>query len=77
MLKTRKLIKIGSSMGVTLPKESLIKFDIKLHDTLYLYEDEKTQSYIIKKYNPDDDIISWADKTIEKYKNALVELKDK
>ncbi len=50
MTKMPKLIKIGNSMGVVLPRDVIAKLRLELGDTVYFAEDQ--QGYHIRGHDP-------------------------
>ena len=75
----QKVIKVGNSSAVTLPKQILEEFKIKAGDQVYVELDHSTSAVIISaKENPykgvSPDIASWTKKFIEKNRKALEDL---
>lgn len=69
-MKTTKLIKVGNSYGVTIPKELMEKYN--LNEGVELYIIEQNDGFTITPYDPE--FKKWFnsfDKTNEKYKNTL------
>lgn len=50
MTKLLKLIKIGNSMGVVLPRDVIAKLRVELGDTIFLAEDP--QGYHVRPHDP-------------------------
>ncbi len=72
MLKV-KVIAVGNSMGILLPKEALNKLRAAKGDTLYLVEN--TEGFTISPYRKDfESQMEAAEKVLKKYRNALHEL---
>jgi len=72
MLKV-KLTNIGNSVGIILPKETLIKMKVGKGDTLFLAEEP--EGYSLSPYEKDfDQQIKIAEGVMSKYRNALHEL---
>ena len=72
MLKV-KLTNIGNSVGIILPKETLIKMKVSKGDTLFLTEDP--EGYTLTPYEKDfDQQVKIAESVMSKYRNALHEL---
>lgn len=75
----QKVIKVGSSLAVTIPKS--------VADTKGIQQGDKVEFSITDNglhYQPmhktaviDKDLMSWADKFTDKYKDALIELKNR
>lgn len=66
----QKVIKIGSSYGVTLPKKQLLADNIKLGDTI----DISYQSIVDIPNSHDVDVYKMTQKLIARHKNALKNL---
>ena len=72
MLKV-KIIPIGKSMGIVLPKEALTKLKAGKDDVLYLVEGP--EGLTLTPYQQDFDVqMKAAEKIMKKYSNALHEL---
>ena len=68
-----KVMSIGNSMGVVLPKEALAKLKADKGDTLYLVEGP--EGLTLTPYQPDFDTqMRAAEEVMKKYRNALHEL---
>jgi len=68
-----KLRKIGSSLGVILPKEALNPLHVKEGDTLYLTQD--SDGLTLSPFDPDfEAIMKAADECDNRYKNTLKRL---
>ncbi|MEK7094443.1 MAG: AbrB/MazE/SpoVT family DNA-binding domain-containing protein [Patescibacteria group bacterium] len=70
---TQKVLKVGSSAAVTIPKESLKKLRLKIGDQLDV---ETRQDMMIvrpakKGSVRDEEVIAWTKKFIEEYRPAL------
>lgn len=72
-MHTLKLRKIGSSVGVILPKEMLER--LHLHEGDQLFAEENRDGVQLSPYDPEFESAMQAfDKTRRKYRNALREL---
>lgn len=72
MLKV-KIMQVGNSMGIILPKEALNKMNASKGDTLYLVEEP--DGYTLTPYIQDfEEQIMVADKVMKEYRNALKKL---
>lgn len=72
MLKV-KVIAIGNSMGIVLPKEALTKLRAEKGDVLYLVEGP--EGLTLTPYQQDFEAqMEAAEKVMKKYRNALHEL---
>ena len=81
---SQKIIKIGTSLGITLPKSLLEYLGVSVGERIETKRDEKTGRVylepVTKKgdaYVPDTENIEWTKKFIEQYRPALEELSDK
>ena len=76
----QKAIKVGSSVAVVIPKESLKDLDIKAGDKLQVEVDPKLGKFTVQRAEPvltDKELIAWTRKFIGKYRSALEALADK
>ena len=72
-MTTLKLRKIGSSLGVILPKDVLGPLHVKEGDTLYVSQDK--DGLTLSAYDPDfEAIMKAADDCDHSYKNTLKQL---
>ena len=70
-----KIMAIGSSCGVILPKDVLQRFHLKEGDEIFLLE--TPHGYELTPYNPEfHRQIEIVEKGMKRYKNALRELSD-
>ena len=68
-----KITRIGSSVGVVLPKEALARLKVDKGDSLYLTE--APDGYRVTPYDPEfERIMTSARKMSRRYRNALREL---
>mgnify|MGYP001608036143 CR=1 FL=1 len=75
---TQKVIKVGDSAAVTIPKKALEELNIKIGDRINIHIDKKRGLITIKPpVTVDEKLISWTNKFIEKYRPALEELAKK
>lgn len=78
----QKIIKIGSSAGVTIPKKLLEKTNLAVGDHITISIDESTGKLQIEPSDTDGVVVDrelydWTKGFIEQYKPALEELADK
>ena len=66
---TQKLLKIGSSAGVTIPKKTLKELNLKIGD------DVDISIKPVKKI--ERELLDWTDRFIERYRSALEALAKK
>ena len=76
---TQKVLKVGTSAAITLPKRSLLELGIKIGDTVNVVVDQKTRRVVVSAVpsGVDRDLIEWTDKFIERYRPALLSLAKK
>lgn len=75
---TQKLLKVGSSAAVTIPKKSLKELGLKVGDEVRVAVDAKEKTVIIEPANKvGKEILSWTDSFIKQYRPALKALADK
>lgn len=74
----QKVIKIGKSTGITIPKEILKEMRLKAGDQITVEYDKKKRSLHIKpSIEIDDELLDWTEKFIEEYRGALEALAKK
>ncbi|MBI3626433.1 AbrB/MazE/SpoVT family DNA-binding domain-containing protein [Candidatus Uhrbacteria bacterium] len=75
----QKLLKVGSSAAVTIPKKSLAQLGLKVGNKVVVEVDTKTRSVLIKAPDAtvDQDLVKWTKKFIERYRPALQALAKK
>lgn len=74
----QKVLKIGSSIGVTIPKKSLKELGLKAGDSVRVEVDRTTRSVrITPAINVDAELVEWTDSFIDEYRPALEELAKK
>ncbi len=72
---TQKLLKVGSSAAVTIPKKSLEELGLKIGDSVTLSIDKKDKRVIIEpSIVVDRELVAWTKKFIENYRPALLAL---
>lgn len=72
---TQKVLKVGSSAAVTIPKKSLEELGLKIGDQITVEIDKSRKAAIIKPaIRVDSELIDWTKKFIEKYRDALEKL---
>lgn len=75
---TQKVLKVGSSAAVTLPKKSLEELGLKIGDTVSVEIDKKGKAVIIQPLlKVDKELIDWTERFIERYRPALEALAKK
>lgn len=75
----QKVLRVGSSAAVTIPKKSLKELGLKIGDSVSLSFDVHKQKMTIEAATETVDIetVLWARKFITKYRPALEKLADK
>lgn len=75
---TQKVLKVGSSAAVTIPKKSLAELGLKIGDSVRVEIDRDTRSVRIEpSVKVDKKLMDWTDGFIKKYRPALEELSKK
>lgn len=75
---TQKVLKVGSSAAVTIPKRSLGELGLKPGDEVRVEIDRKRRAVIIRpsaKIN--EELLTWTKQFIERYRTALEALAKK
>jgi putative addiction module antidote len=68
----QKLLKVGSSAAVTIPKKSLKELGLKVGDSISLSFDRTNKRVTIEaSTNVDAELVSWTRKFINQYRPAL------
>ena len=76
----QKVLKVGSSAAVTIPKRSLEELGLKIGDSVSVsVRDKKVtiEARVVSADVIDVDTVTWAKSFIERYRPALEALKDK
>lgn len=80
---TRKLVQIGTSLGVTLPKENLVGLGIRVGDNIDIRVDGERGVIVLepvrrkKRKAKNTEVLQWTKKFIERYRPALEALAKK
>lgn len=75
---TQKVLKVGSSVAVTIPKKSLKELGLKAGDEVRVTVDARENEVRIKPLKKGDkEILEWTDNFIKRYHSALVALAKK
>ena len=78
---TQKVLKVGSSAAVTIPKKSLEELGLKIGDEVAVDIDKARKTVSIKpagKLSKDDkEVLAWTKKFIDRYRPALEALAKK
>ena len=75
---TQKVLKVGSSAAVTIPKEILKEFGLKIGDRVQIETDKKRRAVVLKPFiQVDQELIDWTNGFIQKYRKALEALAKK
>jgi len=75
----QKIIKIGSSAGITIPKAELEKLGLTVGDEVSVSWDKTQGAFIVEtaQGGVDKDTVDWTRKFIDTYRPALEELAKK
>lgn len=75
---TQKVLKVGSSAAVTIPKRSLRELGLKIGDEVRVEVDRQSGTvHIAPAFKVNEKLLEWTDSFIKKYRSALIELADK
>lgn len=75
---TQKVLKVGSSAAVTIPKRSLEELGIKIGDRVRVEVDRKTSTVTVRPLiEVDRELVEWTQQFIERYRPALERLAKK
>ncbi len=76
---TQKVLKVGTSAAVTIPKESLKELGLKVGDRVMVKVDRQKRMVSIRPIARElnKELISWTEKFIERYRPALEALAKK
>ena len=75
---TQKLLRVGSSAAVTIPKKSLKELGLKIGDEVRVDIDTKEQVVIIEPARKvRKELLTWTDRFISEYRSALEALAKK
>ena len=80
---TQKVLKVGTSAAVTIPKGSLRDLGLKVGDVIAVQIDRKHRRMTIERApqefskKADEEVIAWTKKFIERYRPALEALAKK
>jgi putative addiction module antidote len=69
---TQKVLKVGSSAAVTIPKRSLAELGLKPGDSVVVEIDKKRKAVVIEPaLKIDKELVAWTKKFTERYRSAL------
>lgn len=75
---TQKVLKVGSSAAVTIPKEVLREFGLRIGDRVQVETDKKRKVVMVKPLVVvEQELVDWTDAFIKKYRTALIALAKK
>jgi len=75
---TQKLIKVGSSAAVVIPKKSLKDLGLRIGDEVKVEIDTKERTVLIEPAkNTGQEALEWIDSFIRKYRHTLEQLAKK
>jgi len=68
----QKVLKVGSSAAVTIPKKSLKELGLKIGDSVAVTVNaERKRLTVEASVSPDRELMAWTNSFIKKYKSAL------
>lgn len=79
----QKVIQVGNSLALTIPKSFIDKTGFKAGDELFVHQEPASKSLIIttkaqaEKIKLSPDLFSWLDSVQEKYSDAIKQLANK
>lgn len=69
---TQKVLKVGSSAAVTIPKKSLKELGIKIGDEVRVAIDVKGKTVVIEPvHKVKKELLDWTERFIQRYRPAL------
>ena len=70
---TQKVLKVGTSAAVTIPKKSLEELGLKIGDMVVVEFDKKRRAVVIEavEKSSDSEVLAWTNQFIKRYKPAL------
>ena len=69
---TQKVLKVGSSAAVTIPKKSLEELGLKIGDQVVVEIDKDSGAVVVKPFvKVDKELLDWTKKFTHKYRKAL------
>ncbi|MBI2587982.1 AbrB/MazE/SpoVT family DNA-binding domain-containing protein [Candidatus Azambacteria bacterium] len=75
---TQKVLKVGSSAAVTIPKKSLEELGLRVGDRVRVEIDAKRRAVVVEPITRvDRELLAWTKKFIERYRPALEALAKK
>lgn len=75
---TQKVLRVGSSAAVTIPKSSLAALGLKIGDRVTVDVDAKMRTVTVKQIaKVDRELFDWTNTFIKRYRTALEALADK
>ena len=75
---TQKVLKVGSSAAVTIPKKSLEELGLQIGDRVIVAVDKKRKTVTIRPaVRVDRELLDWTKEFVEKYRPALEALAKK
>lgn len=74
----QKILKVGTSAAVTIPKKSLEELGLKIGDPVRLEVDRGRKAVVVESFSKaDEEILDWTRKFIKRYRKALEALAKK
>jgi putative addiction module antidote len=80
-MMTQKVIKVGNSSAVIIPKQSLLELGLKPGDKVVVETDKKRKRLLVKssgrQARVSNELLDWTEKFIQRYRPALEALAKK
>jgi putative addiction module antidote len=75
----QKILKVGTSAAVTIPKQVLEELNLKIGDSIQIEVDKKRRTAVMHSHvkRVDQEVLEWTKKFIERYRPALEALAKK
>lgn len=71
----QKVLKVGTSAAVTIPKKALTELGLKIGDSVALSVDAKSKKFTVEAHQAvDEETVKWARGFMKKYSAALAAL---
>ncbi len=76
---TQKVLKVGTSAAVTIPKQSLAELGLKIGDSVNVVVNLQHKQFIVEPFvqQVDQEVVKWARDFIKRYRPALEALAKK
>ena len=76
---TQKVLKVGTSAAVTIPKQSLVELGLKIGDSVNVVVNRQRRQFVVEPLvqQMDEETVKWARDFIKRYRPALEALSKK